>query len=651
MIRRTLCGIAGRVNYKTGRPVAAELVRAMTDLLSHRGPDGSGVVTRGHVGLGHRRLAIIDLSPGGAQPMSSPDAPHWITFNGEIYNYRDLRTELERQGHRFRSESDTEVILQLYGRYGPGCVDRLRGMFAFAIWDEARGELFIARDRVGKKPLFYWIDEDGLAFASEAKAFLADPGFTARPNLPAIWDYLTYQYVPAPASAFEGVSKLLPAHTLTASARGVDVRRYWSLSYAPTRQWTDNEAREAVLDELQTATTLRLISDVPVGAFLSGGIDSSLIVALMARAGAAPIRTFSIGFDEARYNELPYAKQVAERFGTDHHEFIVRPDALAILPALIWHYNEPYADASAIPTYYLARETRKHVTVALNGDGGDEAFAGYERYLASNAAAGLDWLPGLVRRGVAATASRVPVPPSRRRLSRMKRFAEAVGESPERRYARWVTHFPDRLKRQICRPEFVRATGTDSVAYLLDSYARTTAIDFVGATLDVDTQTYLPNDLLVKVDIAAMAHGLEARSPLLDHRVLELAASLPTRVKLRGIELKWMLKRLGADLLPPAILHRPKQGFGVPIDEWLRDSLRDLLHDVLFSDAARARGYFHLEAVRALVDEHVSGRRDRHPQLWSLLMLELWHQTFIDRRPVPSAGVQSLAAAGIDASR
>ncbi len=633
-----MCGIAGRVNFKSGRPVSASLITGMCDLLGHRGPDGSGVRTHGAAGFGHRRLAIIDLTPTGHQPMVSDDERLWITFNGEIYNYRDLRTALASRGHRFRSQSDTEVILHLYQEYGAGCVEHLRGMFAFAIWDAERRELLVARDRVGKKPVCYWEDADGLAFASEAKAFLADPSFHPRPDLSGLWDYLSYQYIPAPASGFKGVRKLPPGHLLTVRDGTVTVSRYWTLRYDGARRWSVPQAREALLAELETATRLRLVSDVPLGAFLSGGVDSTLVVALMVRAGAAPVRTFSIGFDEEDFNELPFARRVAERFGTDHHEFTVRPDIVSILPALVWHYNEPYADSSAIPSYYLAQETRRHVTVALNGDGGDESFAGYDRYQANRLALGVDVLPAPLRRRIARWAAATPHGASRSLATRVRRFLETGAESPERRYAQWLMHFTHDMKLALCRPDFVRATGRDSTDYLVEQYRRSEASDFTGKTLDVDVHTYLPNDLLVKVDIASMAHSLEARSPLLDHKVMELAATFPSSFKLRGFDKKWILKDVARGLLPADVLSRPKRGFGVPIEHWLRGSLRDLLQDVLLSPAAEQREYFDPAFVRRLVDDHLTNRQNRHFLLWNLLMLELWHRTFLDRRPVGTPG-------------
>lgn len=374
-----MCGIAGRVNFLSGAPVSETAVRGMCSLVGHRGPDGEGTMVDGSVGLGHRRLAIIDLSPAGHQPMAAAGGRVWITFNGEIYNFQEVRVTLEAQGHRFRSHSDTEVLLAAYLQYGVACLGHLRGMFAFAIWDGRTRSLFIARDRLGKKPLHYRIDRDGIAFASEPKAFLADPGFVPEPDLEAISHYLTYQYVPSPYSAFRGVRKLPPAHYMLVQDGRVRVERYWTLAYGPKRRVTEQEASDELVSRLREAVRLRLISDVPLGAFLSGGVDSSVVVALMAQLSGAPVKTFSIGFEEKDYDELPYARQVARRYETDHHEFIVRPDATEIFDRLVWHYNEPYADESAIPTYYLSRLTRQHVTVALNGDAGDENFGGYQQ--------------------------------------------------------------------------------------------------------------------------------------------------------------------------------------------------------------------------------------------------------------------------------
>jgi asparagine synthase (glutamine-hydrolysing) len=630
-----MCGIAGRLNFISGAPVDEALVRRMSDLLAHRGPDGNGVYVQGPVGLGHRRLAIIDLSPGGRQPMGTDDGRLWITYNGEIYNFAALRAELEAHGHRFRSQSDTEVILAAYRAFGVDCLTRLRGMFAFALWDAETHTLLLARDRVGKKPLHYWLDEHGLAFASEPKAFLADPSFKPQPNLEAIWHYLTYQYVPSPLSAFQGVRKLPPAHYLLVRDGQVSVERYWKLRYVPKRHLTEEAAADEFLHRLREAVRLRLISDVPLGAFLSGGIDSASVVALMAELGPGSVKTFSVGFEEKEYDELAYARLVAQRYGTDHREFVVRPHAVEMFPKLVWHYNEPYADSSAIPTYYLAQLTRRHVTVALCGDGGDESFAGYERYVANTLASRCEWLPRWVRRGGAALLGALPSAAHGRGLvARAQRFAEALALPPERRYAQWMSHFQPGLKRQLCTDEFRRAVGErDSVALLLDAYRASDAPDFVDATLDVDVNTYLPEDLLVKVDIATMAHGLEGRSPFLDHDVMEFCASLPSDLKLRGLTTKYLLKRAVRNLLPVQVIERPKMGFGVPLDHWFRQELREMAYDVLLSASSVGRGYFRRDIVERLLDEHVRGRRRWHYQLWNLLVLESWHRMFLDGHP------------------
>jgi asparagine synthase (glutamine-hydrolysing) len=628
-----VCGIAGRFNFSSGAPVDPHVIRAMCDLLAHRGPDGQGVYTDGAVGLGHRRLAIIDLSSAAAQPMATDDGSLRVVFNGEIYNFLEIRAELEQRGHRFRSRSDTEVILAAYREYGLDFVARLRGMFAMALWDAPASRLLLVRDRIGKKPLHYRIDRDGIAFASEPKAFLAEPTFEATPNLEAIWHYLSFQYVPSPLSAFAGVQKLRPGHYLLVEAGRVTTERYWRIRYAQKRALTDEEACDELRHRLTECVRLRLISDVPLGAFLSGGIDSGTIVALMAQLGSGRVKTFSIGFEQKEYDELPYARMVAERYGTEHHEFVVRPDAVAIVPKLAWHYNEPYADSSAIPTYYLAEMTRRHVTVALNGDAGDENFAGYDRYLANMLSGHFDRLPRVVRMALQRSARVLPHAGTRTMVSRARRFLESATDSRERRYATWIMHFADSFKAEVCTPEFLEAAShARSTAWVESAFAESDAPDFVDATLDVDVNLYLPEDLLVKVDIATMAHALEGRSPLLDHTFMEFAASLPARMKLRRATKKYILKRAVRDLLPAAIIDRPKMGFGVPLDHWFRDELKQMAHDLLLGSSFTSRGYVRRQAVVRLLDDHVQGRANWQYQLWNLLMLEMWHQIFVDQR-------------------
>jgi asparagine synthase (glutamine-hydrolysing) len=627
-----MCGICGILNFDPAAPVDPAVLKGMADLLAHRGPDGEGFHREGPVGLGHRRLAIIDLSEAATQPMANEDETLWIVFNGEIYNFQSLRDDLLRRGHTFRSKSDTETILHLYEEEGEGCLRHLRGMFAFALWDGRRRRLLLARDRVGKKPLFYWHRPGrGFAFASEPKAFLADPEFRAEPDAEAIWHFLTFQYIPSPWSGFRGVRKLPPAHYLVLEGERLEIHRYWDLRYTPKRPGSAADLAAELGARLREAIRLRLISDVPLGAFLSGGVDSSAVVALMAEVGTGPVRTFSIGFPEADYDELRYARLVAERFQTEHHELVVRPDALAILPRMVWHYNEPFGDSSAVPSFYLAEMTRRGVTVALNGDGGDESFAGYPRYLALRRSRGFDYIPRGVRPGLAWVAAHLPAGRAKGFLSRAAQFLAAQDPDPQRRYARWLVHFNHALKQGFCTPEFqAQAGGGNSVDLVLAAYARSDGTDLIDRTLHVDVQTYLPDDLLVKMDIATMAHSLEARSPFLDHELMEFAASLPPELKLHGRTGKKLLKSLLRPLLPPALLHRPKMGFGVPIDHWFRGPLRDVLREVLLSRRALDRGFLTPQAVATLVDEHLTGQRNWHYLLWDLIVLEVWFRTFID---------------------
>ena len=635
-----MCGIAGRVNFRSHAPVDPAVIAQMCDLLAHRGPDGHGSYCDSFVGLGHRRLAIIDLSPLGHQPMSTDDGQITITYNGEIYNFLELRRELESRGHRFRSQSDTEVILAAYREFDLSCLDRLAGMFAFAIWDAPRRRLFLARDRLGKKPLFYRVDADGIAFASEPKAFLAEPSFRPEVNLPAISLYLGLQYVPSPRSAFRGVEKLAPAHMLVAENGSTKVQRYWRLSYAKKAQLSEPDALEGLTSHLRRAVAARLISDVPLGAFLSGGIDSGLIVSFMAECLDAPVRTFSIGFMEEEQNELPAARLVAAKYCTNHREFVVRPNAIDLLPHLVWHYNEPYGDSSALPTFCLAELTRRYVTVALNGDAGDENFAGYDRYLASMLTGRLETMPRALRRAAAALTTSLERMSSHPKVRRARRFAERLAEPMERRYAAWLMHFDVERKAWLCTPEFKAAAADDAVDVIEQAFAASDADNQLERTLDVDVNTYLPDDLLVKVDIATMAHGLEGRSPFLDHHLMEFVASLPPDLKLRGTQKKYLLRRLAALRLPPPLLRLPKKGFGVPIDHWFRRELRAFARDVLLDERARRRGYFDMMAVEQLLREHASGQARWHLQIWNLMMLELWHRMFIDVRPTAPAALR-----------
>lgn len=626
-----MCGIVGIVRNDRSDVDQALLAR-MCAAIRHRGPDDDGFYFNGAVGLGMRRLAIIDLK-GGRQPIHNQDRTAWVVFNGEIYNYRELRDKLEKLGHTFYTNSDTEAIIHAYDQYGADCPKHLRGMFAFAIWDERTQELFLARDRVGKKPLLYAQVNGQFIFGSEFSALLLHPDIGRDIDAEALHHYLSFMCVPAPLTVYRVIRKLEPGHSLRWRKGEIKIERYWQPDFSKKLNISEQEAGERAIEILRDAVKVRLMSEVPLGAFLSGGIDSSAVVALMSEVSSAPIQTFSIGFEEQAFSELHHARRVAEYVGADHHEFIVRPDALEVLPALVEHYGEPYADSSAIPTYYVARETRKHVTVALNGDGGDESFAGYERYAAMRLAETYHRIPAMLRGRVMRHAIEL-IPSSvnwRGRVRDVKRFIQAASLPKAERYLRWVSIFGSRAKQNLYSEDFRQQTLRVSAANMLDPwFARANGFGVVDAALFTDIMTYLPNDLLVKVDIATMANSLEARSPFLDHHVMEFAASLPEKFKLRGLTTKYLLKRMLKKLLPAENLDRRKMGFGVPIGHWFRGKLQPFLRETLLAETSLKRGLFKPEAVKQLVELHTRGDQDYSHQLWTLLMLELWFQRFID---------------------
>ncbi|HSB29559.1 MAG TPA: asparagine synthase (glutamine-hydrolyzing), partial [Pyrinomonadaceae bacterium] len=623
-------GIVGLVR-NDGKQVDQQLLVRMNDAIKHRGPDDDGFYLNGSVGLAMRRLAIIDLK-SGKQPIHNHDRTAWIVFNGEIYNYLELRQQLEKLGHSFYTNSDTEAIVHAYDEYGTDCPKHLRGMFAFAIWDERTQELFIARDRVGKKPLLYAEVNGQLIFASEFSALLLHPDISKDIQPEAIDSYLSFMCVPAPLTAYRSIRKLEPGHWLRWRNGEIKSERYWQPDFSKKLDITEEEAGERAVEILRDSVKVRLMSEVPLGAFLSGGIDSSAVVALMSQESSDRVKTFSIGFDEQDFSELHHARRVAEWVGADHHEFIVRPDAVEILPLLVEHYGEPYADSSAVPTFYVARETRKHVTVALNGDGGDESFAGYERYAAMQLAESYGRIPKIVRDSVNAGVGLIPTSElGRSRLRSGKRFLKAASLPKVDRYLRWMSTFDAEAKSNLYSDSFKSETTPGYAKSLLEPwFARANGNGFVDTALLADLMTYLPNDLLVKVDIATMAVSLEARSPFLDHHVIEFAASLPERFKLRGLTTKYLLKKVLKKLLPSENLNRRKMGFGVPIGHWFRGKMLPFLREVVLSERALRRGLFKPETVRQLVDDHAKGKHDYAHQLWTLLMLELWFQRFID---------------------
>lgn len=620
-----MCGIAGVLMLRPGPPPDAA---AMATAVTHRGPDASGRWTDELCALGHQRLAIIDLSDAGCQPMTNDDESTVVVYNGEIYNFAELRDELQRFGYRFRSRTDTEVLVHGYAQWGEDVVTHLRGMFAFALWDRHKRALLLARDRAGKKPLFYANLGDRLVFASEIQGVLAHPGVSREADPTALVDYLTWGYVPAPATGFQAIRKIPPAHTavIHPGDTTISTQGYWQLPYTPKLRTSPGETDEQLRALLTEAVRIRLVSDVPLGAFLSGGIDSSIVVGLMAQLSSKPVKTFSIGFHEAGFDELPHARRVAERWGTEHTEMVVRPDALAVLATLVRHYGEPYADSSAIPTYYVSQMTRQHVTVALNGDGGDESFAGYQRYWANRMAARLPLHAGAAA-WAARLASALPNGALGSTAGKAARYMEAAALPMPARYARWSSYFPPPLRARLMGPALTAAAGDHRPEAWMESlFDRAGNLGPVDAAMHVDVHSYLPYDLLVKVDIASMANSLEARSPFLDHHVMEFAARLPEHEKLRGHRGKAVLRRAFREMLPMENVQRPKMGFAVPVGEWLRGPLRPLLEDTLLNSAAAVNGYLDSAVINELARRHLSRQADHTPQLWSLLMLECWHR-------------------------
>ncbi len=613
-----MCGIVGL--HLTGRALRRADLDAMNETIVHRGPDGEGAHVDGSFGIGMRRLSIIDLE-GGWQPIPNETETLQVVQNGELYNFPPLRRELEARGHRFRTQSDTEVAVHAYEEWGGWeFPSHLRGMFAIAVWDAERRELWVARDRLGIKPLYYARTPAGFAFASEVKALLKSPVVPPRIEPRTLAQYLAYGSAGIEDSFVQDVHQLPPGHVLRYDGTHLEVRPYWSFRFPEPLRISEEEAREALEHRLRETVKLHLLSDVPVGAFLSGGIDSSAMVGLMAEAGAQGFKTFSIGFDEAAYNELPYARQVAERWGCEHHEEVVRPDAVEIIDELIHHLDEPFADASAIPTWYVARLAARHVKVAISGDGGDELFAGYTRYAKFARAAGLDRIPRFARRLGAALGRVVP------QGFPGKYFLQYAALDARERYAFQLDLFPRPLRQQLLRPEWrperlgIEDPSRDRVRLMESSHAP----DPMSECMYLDTLRYLPQDILVKVDRTTMAHSLEARPPLLDHEFVEFAASLPIGLKYSAEgRTKHILKEAVRPLLPEGLLDRPKAGFAVPLQEWFAGPLESLFRDTVLADG-RCLAYLDARCITDLFDESQRRRRDHGLRLWAILVLELW---------------------------
>jgi asparagine synthase (glutamine-hydrolysing) len=622
-----VCAICGYVDRELAGTEHVAAVRSMMAALAHRGPDAAGSYCDGPAVLGHRRLSVIDLRPEANQPILNEDGTLALVANCEIYNFAELRAELLAKGHRFRSLSDPEVILHLYEEHGIDCVSRLRGMYAFALWDSRRRRLFLARDRVGKKPLYYAARDGNVWFASELSALVGALPWQPRVDYDAIDRYLTLQYVPAPLTAFADVRKLPAAHHLVFEPGGKPrVERYWRLSFAPGPVIALDEAVSRSRALVEEAVAMRQVADVPLGAFLSGGIDSSTVVALLARRSTRPIQTFSVDFPRGDGGEARYARMVAERYSTDHHELVLTPDMVSILPRIVRMYGEPFADPSAVPTYYVSELARRHVVVALSGDAGDEGFGGYGRYGLEEAARRLSRLPHPLPRLVHAAMQRLPGAA----LRPLREFGAHGGLSPAERYLFFLAHFTHRDKTRIAGPAMLDRAAENVVvqdfARILDA---SDAKDPLNRLLDLDIQTYLPDDIFTKVDIASMAHALEVRAPFADHVLLEWLASMPGSLKMRGFRGKRILRLAVRDLLPRPILTRRKKGFGLPLGRWMREDLADMSRDLLTDRSARERGVVDPREARRLLDEHQSGV-DHGERLWNLTVLELWFRAFVD---------------------
>ena len=629
-----MCGITGKI-YLNDKNVSKQDILIMNEKILHRGPDDGGVYISPDqkVGLGHRRLSIIDLSPLGHQPMRYLDR-YEIVFNGEIYNFQEKKIELEKDGYIFKSKSDTEVIMVLYDKFGKECLTHLRGMFAFTIYDEQEKTVFCARDRVGKKPFKYYLDENVFIFGSELKAILTQKEYKKEPDYIAIHHYLTLQYCPAPLTGFKDLKKLEPAHYLFVDlkTKKVEKERYWKLDYSQKLNLSEDEWKKRIMQKLEEAVKLRMISDVPLGAFLSGGIDSSAIVALMSKFSKTPVKTFSIGFEEEKYNELKYAKIVAKKFKTDHKEFIVKPDAIKMLPQLVYQYEEPYADSSALPTYYVSKMTREYVTVALNGDGGDENFAGYGRYSVQKFGILYNKFIPFHKKIILPIVKFLATLVKNTFFDRAYIFANTLSQKYNYRYINYIRYFSNELKEKIYTDNFKEKTkNIDSYKIVADKFNEAGTKDKMDQCLYADFSTYLHDDLMAKVDIDSMAVALEGRSPFLDYEMLELTAKIPFNLKLKGLNnKKYILKETLRGLVPNEVMFRPKMGFGIPIDVWFRGKLKDFAYDTLLSEKAINRGLFKKEALKALLDEHVNTKINHAYRIWALITLELWFQEYFD---------------------
>ena len=641
-----MCGISGIYRGGDGPPVERRILGGMLDIIRHRGPDDDGMFLADRIGLGMRRLSIIDVE-GGHQPIANEDGSVIIVFNGEIYNYRELADQLRARGHHLATSSDTEVIVHLYEELGSECVHQLRGMFGLAIWDKKQQRLFIARDRLGVKPLYYAHAGETFVFGSEIKSLLQFPGITASPNLEAISNYLSLKYVPSPQTMFAGIHSLPPGHTLTYDRNGMRVEQYWDVSFqgenSPAR--SEEEYAERLDALLRESIKLRLRSDVPFGAFLSGGVDSSIIVALMSQMLDEPVKTFSVGFDRTkrRQDELPYARLVSERFKTQHHEVIMRPeDFVSLAEKVMWHLDQPIADQATMATYAVSKLAAQHVKMVLTGEGGDELFAGYARYPGERLSPLFSFMPRPVKSTVLALAGRIP------QRERAKIALNALCQSDEaNRMVHWFPLFNDEMRGALVNRSVAGLEPGSAAAVFRDCLKQTDARRPLNRMLYVDTKLWLADFLLLRGDKLSMANSLEARVPLLDHKLVEFAATLPPQMKLKGLIRKYLLKKVARRYLPDSIVDRKKEGFPIPINDWFRGPVRPYIRDLLSPEAIRRRGLFNAPFVERLLQEQESGFGDHGALLWGLVSLEQWHRVFIDSTPTPREHVVVATAAPV----
>jgi asparagine synthase (glutamine-hydrolysing) len=630
-----MCGICGVVNAGNDSLIDKRILHQMCQTIYHRGPDDDGFYFDQQAGLGMRRLSIIDLVSGD-QPVSNEDETLWVVFNGEIYNYKSLHANFVGKGHRFKTKSDTEVIVHAYEEYGERCPEYFNGMFAFALWDVPRRQLLLARDHIGIKPLYYWVGQDRLIFGSELKSVIANPAVPREIDLVALDQFLTLEYIPSPRTIFKGVNKLPAGYRLVYQEGNIHIEQYWDI---PDKDVPSDEKiiEEMLIELIDDSVRMQLMSDVPLGAFLSGGIDSSTVVASMSESSNSSVKTFSIGFDDATYNELPYARAIASRFRTDHTEEILEPDVADLAERLVRHLDEPFGDFSIFPTYLVSEVARREVKVVLSGDGGDELFGGYDTYVAQQMDRYYRYLPASLRHKlIPALMDKVPPRPEKKGLiNKTKRFVEGAALPSSLQHTRWMLFMTAEDKDDLYKPEVSACLdGTSTASVLEGHFDRKTGFDPLAQQQYVDIKTYLVDDILTKVDRMSMAVSLETRVPLLDYRIVELAVNLPPQMKLYRGETKRILKKAMAGRLPHEVLNKPKQGFSIPLKNWLRDPLKPMMMDLLSPEKVQQRGYFNPECVSRWVSEHMNGTMNHSHRLWALMVFELWNEQVMDEKLV-----------------